>query len=262
MGAFNSELFDNALFNGGGAGTGGGIVSTPVSDLIYDALRRAGVTLGPDRTPSRAQYNDGLRAGNRMLGRWNADGLIIPNITIEAFALTAGLATYTMGPDGDFATTRPQRIAYANLLRADGTRVPIAVVEVDRWADIRTQDQDGEPERLYSDRAAGLVNLYFWPQTTASDDQAELYSWKLLERLVNIAQTVTWADGYELAFVTNLAIQLALMFKRPIDQDMRDAGRDSLYAIRSLNAPAPTMDVDPAFQSQPTGGSWDYRTNE
>lgn len=243
------STFGSALWGGGGgdSSVSSSIPTTLVSDLLYHALRLAGVTLGPERTPSRAQYGDALRAANRMLGVWNTNGLVIPYVQTEAlFTLTLGQQAYTMGPSGDIDTTRPQRIERANLVRSDGTRKELELIEVDRWADLRTPDESGEPERVYSNRAPGLVTLLIWPQP---DDaaQLELFTWHLLERLETEAQEVTWPDGYEEAFVYNLGVRLATMFQLPVNADVREIARTSLSDVQSLNAPAPTMQCDPSI---------------
>jgi hypothetical protein len=257
--------FGGGVFGGPGGGDLVTVVTAVVSDLIYHALRLAGVTTGPERKPSGPQYRDGLMAANRMLQRWNTDGLLVPNIQVEAFPLIPGQKKYTMGPGGDFSTGRPQRIERANLLRSDGTRRHVGVVTVDDWARISVQDQAGETCELYNDRAAGLVNLYLYPQVTESDSQLELYTWKLLERLTELAQEVTWQDGYEEAFVHNLALRLAAMpfpGKEPMDPEVRELARQSLSDIASLNAPAPTMACDGAVMPQRWGGFYDITTNE
>jgi hypothetical protein len=238
--------FGGPLFGGGGSGSTSGVATASMSDLLYHAMRLAGVILGPDRGPSPGQYNDALRAARRMLGRWNTDGLLIECGRIESFALVADQKAYTMGPGGEFDTTRPQRIERANLILADGSRKPLEVIEVDRWADIRLQDETSEPLKLFSDRAPGLVNIYVWPQDSGVN-QLELFTWKLFDRIESKDDEVTWADGYEEAFVTNLGIRLAIMWRLPVHGDLRELARTALSDVASLNAPAPTMLCDPSI---------------
>lgn len=240
------STFDSELWDGGSSTSESTVQPTQISDLLYHALRLARVTLGPDRTPSTAQYNDALRAANRMLARWNADSLTVPCGQIESFQLVADQKVHTMGPGGDFDTGRPQRIERANLILPDGSRKPLEVVEADSWADIRLPDQTSEPRKLFNDRAPGLVNLYIWPQDTGAD-QIELFSWKLIERFVSKDDLVTLAEGYEEALVYNLAVRLATMFHTGVDEDVREIARTSLSDIQSLNAPAPIMQCDPSI---------------
>src|SRR5215831_18238744 len=89
-------LFNQNVFGGIGAGT------VPVAagkGLIYPALRKAGVTLGPQRTPSPAQYQDGLEELNRLIGSLNCDRLNIYTYQNLQLPLTAGQRTYTIGQD-------------------------------------------------------------------------------------------------------------------------------------------------------------------
>ena len=58
MAVFNCGSFNAALF-GGMAGATGPVVQAG-QGLLYPALRKAGVTLGPQRTPSPAQFQDAI----------------------------------------------------------------------------------------------------------------------------------------------------------------------------------------------------------
>lgn len=68
--------FNTAQFNQGSPSDGG--VSYTVNDLIYGALRIAGITLAPGRTPSDDQGRDGFELLTGMLGTWAADGIGTP----------------------------------------------------------------------------------------------------------------------------------------------------------------------------------------
>jgi len=108
-------MFGGILWGGGGGSqvTGG----TPAKDLIYHALRLAGVTQVPDRTPSAPQYSDGLRGFQRMLQSWNRRVRDqIASLRSDLYPLSAQVESYTLGPGGDWDAPRPQKISMANFL--------------------------------------------------------------------------------------------------------------------------------------------------
>src|SRR5262252_8767627 len=101
MATLSGPLFDNVLWNQSafGGASGGGAPVSAGRGLIYPALRKAGVTLGPQRTPSPAQYQDGLEELNRLSGSLSCDRLNIYTNQRWEFPLIAGQKTYTIGQD-------------------------------------------------------------------------------------------------------------------------------------------------------------------
>src|SRR5215471_17296810 len=92
----SASLFDNILFDQGTFGGTGGLAGQTAGAIIYAALRKAGVTLGPQRIPSPAQQQDGLDELNRLIGSFNCDRMFIFSIQILEFPLVAGQKIYTI----------------------------------------------------------------------------------------------------------------------------------------------------------------------
>ena len=76
---FNSALFNTALF-GGGTTPAGTITIQVGQGLLYPALRKAQITIGPGRTPSTAQFQDAIDELNRLAGSLNCDRMFIYSI--------------------------------------------------------------------------------------------------------------------------------------------------------------------------------------
>src|SRR5215831_6173373 len=133
--------------------------------LIYPALRKAGVTLGPQRTPSPAQYQDGLEELNRLTASLSLDRLNIYTVQRQEFPLTTGKNTYTIGEDAaaDFNTPRPIAIESANIVNAaaGGFRTPLTVLTHLQWAMISLQNA-GFPTAIYDDEAFPVSTLYLF----------------------------------------------------------------------------------------------------
>ena len=236
---------------GGGAGGGAGTLP-PIyvgSGILYPALRKAGITLGPQRTPSNAQYQDAIDELNRLAASLSCDRFFIYSKTVTAFPLT-GSKTYTIGISADpnvipdLAGPRPEGIEAANIIRGTPQlRYPLAIATDLQWSQIRLQDiANTIPEGLYNDRAYPLSTLSLWGQPM-SGDLLELFFWQLVPRFMTPDDQVLLPPGYEDALVLNLAIRLAPHFQRVIPPEVRADAREALMRIESINAPRPIADT-------------------
>ena len=250
---FNAALFNAAIFGGG---TPPGPVVQAGPGLIYPALRKAAVTLGPQRIPSPAQYQDGLEELNRLIGSLNCDRLNIYSIARHEFPLTAGQKVYTMGQDpqgivtADLPGPWPLAIDRANIIYSTPEiRRPLAILTDLQWARIRVQDLPSTiPEAIYNDRAYPLANLYLYPQPVPGYI-LELYLWQLVPTFLTVSDVVVLPPGYEDALTLNLAVRLVTHFPdnrdvpRQVDPNLYEQARLSLMRIQSINAPRPTLDL-------------------
>ena len=247
MPEFNQGLFNAQLF--GGQPPAGGQIIEVGSGLLYPALRKAAITIGPQRTPSPAQFQDAIDELNRLTASLNCDRLFIYSRATLTFPLT-GAKTYTIGQDptgaiqADFDAPRPQGIESANIIRGmPQLRYPLAIATDLQWAKIRLQDiANTIPDALYNDRGYPLSTLYLWGQPM-SGDELELFVWMLVPQFAGLTDVVLLPPGYEDALVLNLACRLAPHFQRVVDQDVRQQARESLMRLESINAPQPIADT-------------------
>lgn len=241
---FNSILFDQGAFGGSLAG----LTGQTAGGLIYAALRKAGVTLGPGRTPSPAQQKDALDELRRLTGSLNCDRLFIYAEDVYSFPITTGKKVYTWGqvPDSgvtaDFDAPRPQLITRANFV--DGTvRYPVDVMTSQAWAAVTVQDlPDTIPGGVYNDRAYPFSNIYFYGQPR-SGTSAEFWAWHQVPVYGSEADLVFLPLQYEDALVLNLACRLAPQFQLPVNPDLRQQARESLMRLMSINAPQPVLSL-------------------
>jgi hypothetical protein len=236
-----TSLWDQILWNQAqfGGGSTAGLARQTAGGLIYAALRKAGVTLGPGRIPAPAQMQDGLDELNRFIGSLNCDRLFIYSLDVLELPLVADQTSYTIGLDGgaDLEAPRPQAITAANLILPDGGRWQLGIYTAQQWA-VRAQNG---LHGIYDNRAAPL-------STTALDGEPsggtlELYTWHQVPAFVSESDAVLLPPGYEDALVLNLAVRLATQFQRAADPMLRDDARLSLMRVLSLNAPQPIADV-------------------
>lgn len=247
--AFNSSLFNAAIF-GGGAVPPGPIIQAG-HGLLYPALRKAGVTLGPQRTPSPAQFQDAVEELNRLLGSLNCDPLWIYGQDILSFPLVSGKKIYTIGidptgnlPAADFPVPVPKGITEAVYVStiSNTLRYPLAILTPQVWSMIRLQDVGNTiPEGIYFDRGYPIANIYFYGQPAGGN--LELYVWHLIPGVASVSDVVVIPPGYEDAIVLNLAVRLAPHFQLPVNPDVRSEAQKSLMRLESINAPQPIADT-------------------
>ncbi|HKE24984.1 MAG TPA: hypothetical protein VKB88_21630 [Bryobacteraceae bacterium] len=251
-------LFNQNVFGGIGAGT------VPVAagkGLIYPALRKAGVTLGPQRTPSPAQYQDGLEELNRLIGSLTCDRLFIFSMARYEYALT-GAKIFTIGIDptgqtvADLNGPRPVQIDRANIIYSmPQIRRPLALLTDLQWSRIVVQDiANTIPYALYDDYDYPLSTLYIYPQPVPGYI-LELYIWQVVSTFLTSDDVVLVPPGYEDALVLNLAVRLGPHFQRQVDADVRNDAQKALLRIESINAPKPVLDVPCIGRGGPTGSN-------
>jgi len=216
--------------------------------LLYPALRKAGVTIGPQRKPSPAQFQDCIDELNRLIGSLNCDRLFIYSLDVQQWPLTSGKTSYTIGQDpsgeqtADWNAPRPQMITMANLVQTGGqARDPVSVLTPEEWSKIR-QPGVGGVRAIYNDRAAPLSRIYLLGAPGAGIS-LELYTWHSIPRASSLSDAVLLPEGYEDALVLNLSCRLAPQFQRRVDADVRDQARISLMRLESINAPMPIADT-------------------
>lgn len=106
------------------------------STLIIEAYELIGV-VQPGETPDAILMQRGLSRLNRMLGQWSIQSLTMPVIARELFGLTANVGTYSIGPGGNFDTTRPPWLTGAALL-LNSNSTAVAVTSITRSGSVAT----------------------------------------------------------------------------------------------------------------------------
>jgi hypothetical protein len=268
MPQFNAAEFNQALF--GGAPPAGAQCVPVGTGILYPALRKAGVTIGPGRTPSPAQFQDAFDELNRLTGSLNCDRLFIYTIDSALYPLDPPKPTYTIGLSDDptvlvdFNVPRPQLIESANLVTGQSgsgaLRYPLAIVTDLQWAKIRYQTLPNTiPTILYNDRAAPVSTLYLWGQP-APGQSLELFTWHQVPLVQSLTDMACVPMQYIDALVLNLACRIAPQFQRPLDPLVLAQARESLMRLESINAPQPILDVSGLCQGR--GSSYNIYSDD
>jgi len=175
-------------------------------DLIQRAFRR-GRIIGKDETLSADDASDALNDLNDLLDEWRLDKLLVFHVISEPFTLVAGQQSYTMGPAGNFATTRPVKVVPGTRYTiASGIERQIAVLTSRKqWEEIPAKGVSGPPQLVFADMGMPTITLYFYP----TPDQAypvAIDSWGALQSLASLVTQVSLPPGYARLIVNGLAI--------------------------------------------------------
>jgi len=231
-------------------------------EFISASMRLLGV-LASGETPSANETADGLGALNRMLSSWSTESLLINARVREVFPLISGQSAYTMGPSGNFNTTRPLNIDNA-LIRLAGTspqvETPLLILNLDQWSGITLKDLDSNiPIYLYAEGTSPLETLNIWPVPSATHELV-LYSWKALTSFASANTDVSFPPGYEEALIYNLAVRLAPEFGKTVTAEVATIANDSKANIKRMNERPLYLQVDAALM--PHGRPFNWLTGE
>ena len=213
--------------------------------LLYPAMRKANITLGPGRTPSDAQFQDAIDELNRLVGSLNCDRLFIYALDKVSLAVSISGAesSWTIGnsTSADFQQQRPQGISHASLNASGGASTPLPVATPQQWveaADSSCGCAVNPSAMLYYDAGYPVATIYLRSYTTGPQT-LELWVWHLVPRFTSVSNAVALPPGYEDALTLNLAVRLGPHFQRATDPALRADARESLMRLESINAPRP-----------------------
>lgn len=217
-------------------------MTTSALDIITGAARLLGVVFKSEALDAD-EANDGLIALNDMLDTWSNDDLTTFAYTLENFPLT-GSASYTIGPGGDFNTSRPINIVTA-LVRIGTIDYELFPITQEQYqTDIASKGITSPiPKFITYDNGypLGTIKMYAVPSAGGT---LYLQSNKPLSNLSSLTSTVDLPPGWKRALKYNLALDIAPEYgAEPSDLVIRTAAQ-SLGAIRravSINNAMPLL---------------------
>lgn len=205
-------------------------------DLFNDALALINA-VGQDQSLTDSEAQTCLRFANRQLDSWSTQSLAVYGIADQTFNLAANVATYTIGPLGTWATTRPIRIADPAYTTYQSVTFPCTSMTQGEYNEISLKTQPNVYPYRYlfvNDNPLGIITL--WPvpnQVLPITFSIE----RVLTQLASLTTTFIFPPGYEDAFVYGLAVRLASQFGVDIKQypDVTTIAKESLANIKKAN---------------------------
>lgn len=215
-----------------------------VDDLITNAFQLAGITANGE-TPAPEESNTGLLVFNNMVDAWNLENFMIYSHRNSTFNLIANQQTYTIGPGGNFNTTRPVgiRSGYTSLSSID---YPLLSVGDAEYNQIVTKGITGAwPVVVNNDNAFPLSTLTFWP--IPAQNMTVTLSMDVQFMTAALADTISYPPGFGKAFVYALAVELANWFNFPISQATVQIARETMGNIKVANLPDDVLNFAPEY---------------
>lgn len=216
--------------------------------------------IGPGLTMSASQSAAALVRANRMIKSWSVQYGTVPYIAREVFDATVGKGSptnpYTIGPGGDFDTTRPNTILGFGELQNSGltteVEIPRGILTPESWEAIQVKRitnslaTDLYYQPTYS---GGLGAIYIWPVQSTTDYKIVLYFYKPLGEFANVSTDYDLPPAAEEAIQYNLAERLIPAFQVPevTAQRVRAMARWSLANYKRSNARMMDLATDPAL---------------
>lgn len=238
---------------------------TKARDVCASAYLVIGVTAdGEALTPS--QGAQGVFWLNALISQWSLMSLTIPVTAREVFPLVAGKGgpgpstptsgCYTIGPLGDFDTTRPQSISNVGL-EVSSAPTPFEISRSlytnDAYASIVQKELQstyfsGLYYSLTFEDGLGQINL--WPVPSDDTTSLVLYLPKQLREFVDINDEYDFPPGAVSALTYGLARMLAIPWGKGWRPEM-DAMYNSLLAnFQRANTVMVDLGLDPALTAQ------------
>lgn len=214
-------------------------MATTPQQVIINALVLLGVIF-PGQTPSASMLADSFTRLNNMLASWTTELLIIYGVEKVDNTFVTATNSYTIGPTGVFAGTRPTAIVSAQVIINSGQRFPLKQLTTEEWNEITDQAAASTvPKFIYDDYEYPNSTLYIWPTPTFGSGTytLELQIWQPLEQFSTLADSFDMPPGYERAVTYNLATELAMVYGRPMSQEAGQIAMDSKNNLKAENAP-------------------------
>ena len=176
-------------------------------DLIEGSMRLLGA-IATGETMTADEANDGLNSLNDVLETWSLENLTVWGVDNQTFPSVAGQSLYTIGPTGDFVTTRPVRISRM-FCTLNGVDFPVELIGEDEYdaISLKTQGQD-YPEKAVYINSSPLGILKVWPVFTQSLP-VTLAIDQVLTQIPTLSTAIGFPPGYYIALKHALAIMLS-----------------------------------------------------
>lgn len=215
-----------------------------VQDVIRDSMNLIGA-IQKDEPATPDELVLGLRVLNMMIDKWSTERLLLRSTASENFLLSTGKGSYTIGPSGDFNTSKPIKIVDAFIRDGNGIDMPVDIVTKSVFDSYNDKlFSSARPLALCYDpgpaqgSTLGTIYVYYNPDG-ATTYRLFIDCDKYLSEFADIQTVVSFEPAYYEALVYNLAVRLFRYYHKPDKQvpvDIVSLAKNSKTAIKTMNA--------------------------
>jgi hypothetical protein len=225
-------------------------------DLITFALRTAGIN-GVGQTPLAEDSNTGLQLLSNLMAEWQRKRWLVWTL-VDSSITSTGATSYTVGPTGDFAIARPDKLeaAYARLLpTGPGLSVdyPLALILArEDFSKLTLKTLTTFPSSVFYDSSFPTGLLYFWPVPPSGQFELHIVTKQGLPAYTTLTDDLALPPEYMSAALYSLAVELAMNYGLDPRPSIVMKMRAALQVVRTAN-------IQPATLNMPSGVSGRYR---
>jgi hypothetical protein len=235
-------------------------------DVISRALRLITV-IGPADAVEASEAQDALGSLNAMIDGWQLQPLTMFHEGRAVYPLSSGTASYTIGTGGVFNQVRPVAIKRAGLI-INTASVPLVEIPIEVFT---PQEYDAIPikalanpliQGIYYDRnaLAGLGLIQPYPIPNVASTSLVIYALTPVASFADLSTLYILAQGYEDAFVYNLARRLAPEYGKAVSDEVKTEARRTLADVKRSNIVPEEALLGPGVPGTQDSGFFDYRT--
>jgi hypothetical protein len=225
--------------------------------LITDALGLLGV-VDPVEAIESEDAALGLRVLNRAIDSANGEQAMLYTVDYVSFTLPASTTSRTIGPSGDIALARPNRVETGGYASVGGVDYPIQVLTREQYAEVCLKALGSvAPHGVYYEPGLPNGRLYFWPVVSA----ATTIKLPIATKISTFAATTTSISMPEMLedyLVNLLAIKLAPSYGRQVPQAVVFEAARLRRLIKRANFQAPQLQTDLPTRESASSDIWKY----
>lgn len=178
--------------------------------IIPQALRDAG-RLQMGSTPSGEVFADCMSRLSDIINTWQTQGVKLWLNSIQSLTLTAGVATYTLGPAGAITSIKPSRVIAGWYVFPSKVRYPLNALAWESYYGLGNTTNVGAVNSYFADKQAGNIVIKLWqvPDATAALGTVELQVQRQATAPIELDETLSFPTEWAMALRWALADDLA-----------------------------------------------------
>lgn len=179
--------------------------------IIQYAYVDAGL-LPEGELPTSDKIASAMNRLNDMINLWQTQGLKLWTYLDQSITLTAGTATYLLGPGGSIITVKPMRAIQGYYLDANSNRRPIYPLAWEEWLRLSNTTNTGQISQYFIDKQQTNLSVTFWlvPDSNAATGTAHLLIPRQITNFTGLTDTMNFPQEWFMGLRWGLADELAV----------------------------------------------------
>lgn len=225
------------------------------NDIIAGALRLCS-SVTPGEAIEGTEAGNALSVLNRMIAAFSMEWGLINCTTIEAFPLTVGQTSYTIGDGGDFDTVRPDTIFNQWLYDSvAGIRYPLRQLADNQYNAIPLNTIESIVKAIYYDPQFPLGEIYLYPVAALDTYILNIESYKPVMQFTTITTAMNLPGEYYETLVLLLVDELAPEYGFDIPQRLVQRIDNARMLMKARNFKRAVASFDAGLQGTNRGGT-------